>query len=118
MTMQLPPGVSLGDVPAGGVLADSDWYDEPDDFEPVSFAPKAVNGRIKIRLADLVKVGPEGYIHGYICVRPPCGEAVEAEFSSKTGEIRHDDIRVMIFALAKCGKTMTAPTQCHTPLVR
>jgi hypothetical protein len=23
---------------------------------------------------DLVKVGPEGYIHGYICVRPPCGE--------------------------------------------
>jgi 8-oxo-dGTP pyrophosphatase MutT (NUDIX family) len=25
-------------------------------------------------VADLVKVGPEGYIHGYICVRPPCGK--------------------------------------------
>jgi hypothetical protein len=24
--------------------------------------------------ADLVKVGPEGYIHGFICVRPPCGK--------------------------------------------
>lgn len=22
---------------------------------------------------DLIKVGPEGYIHGFICVRPPCG---------------------------------------------
>lgn len=26
------------------------------------------------QLADLIKVGAEGYIHGYICVRPPCGD--------------------------------------------
>jgi hypothetical protein len=25
MTMRLPPGVSLGDIPAGGVIADSVW---------------------------------------------------------------------------------------------
>jgi hypothetical protein len=32
---------------------------------------------------DLVKVGAEGYIHGWICVRPPCG---------KTGdEVSHPD---------------------------
>lgn len=28
----------------------------------------------KISIAELVKVGPEGYIHGWICVRPPCGK--------------------------------------------
>jgi hypothetical protein len=27
---------------------------------------------------DLVKVGKEGYIHGWICVRPPCGKAGDA----------------------------------------
>jgi len=27
-----------------------------------------------VSIADLVKAGPEGYIHGWICVRPPCGE--------------------------------------------
>jgi hypothetical protein len=25
-------------------------------------------------LPEIAKVGPEGYIHGYICVRPPCGD--------------------------------------------
>jgi SPP1 gp7 family putative phage head morphogenesis protein len=33
---------------------------------------------------DLVKVGPEGYIHGYICVRPPCGK--------EPGKISPDDL--------------------------
>ena len=44
------------------------------DTIPV-FSRITANGKVMIRLADLVKVGPEGYIHGYICVRPPCGQA-------------------------------------------
>jgi hypothetical protein len=28
--------------------------------------------------ASLTKVGPEGYIHGWICVRPPCGAGAAA----------------------------------------
>jgi len=36
---------------------------------------------------DLIKLGgPEGYIHGFICVRPPCGE--------KPGKISRDDLQV------------------------
>jgi hypothetical protein len=30
---------------------------------------------INAAIPDLTKVGPEGYIHGWICVRPPCGHA-------------------------------------------
>jgi hypothetical protein len=40
----------------------------------------------KAFVPDLTKVGPEGYIHGYICVRPPCGE--------KPGHIKADDLAV------------------------
>jgi hypothetical protein len=29
--------------------------------------------RVMLLTPDLAKVGPEGYIHGWICVRPPCG---------------------------------------------
>jgi hypothetical protein len=94
MTIRLPPGVKLGSIPAGGVLADSDWYGGGDDaWEPVSFAPKAVNGKTRIRLADLVKLGgPEGYIHGYICVRPPCGpQYKEAVHNKANGKILDGD---------------------------
>jgi hypothetical protein len=30
-------------------------------------------GNDKSSVPELIKVGPEGYIHGFICVRPPCG---------------------------------------------
>ena len=44
----------------------------------------------RIALADLVKVGPEGYIHGYICVRPPCGpKYAEAEVNKKKWTVHH-----------------------------
>jgi hypothetical protein len=97
MTLRLPPGVSLGSILAGGAIADSSWTggSTADDWEPVSFTPKTANGKIRIRIADLVKVGAEGYIHGYICVRPPCGEKYkEAEFNGKLGEVRHDGVRI------------------------
>ncbi len=58
--------------------------------EAVSFAEKTSGGRVKLRLADLVKVGPEGYIHGYICVRPPCGQYTEAAFNSGKGTVEHE----------------------------
>jgi ParB/Sulfiredoxin domain len=60
--------------------------------ESVSFASKSTDGKIKVSLADLVKVGPEGYIHGYICVRPPCGpQYKEAVHDSKTGKVLHGE---------------------------
>ena len=45
-------------------------------------------------LASVVKIGKEGYIHGYICVRPPCGQYTEAHFDSKTGSVLHDGTRI------------------------
>lgn len=52
---------------------DDELTSQPGDvMEPV-FSTFSSGGKLKIRLADLVKVGPEGYIHGWICVRPPCG---------------------------------------------
>ena len=39
----------------------------------------------------LVKVGAEGYIHGYICVRPPCGNKQPASLDKDTGEVTHPD---------------------------
>jgi hypothetical protein len=65
-----------------------------DVVEPVSFAQVTGSGKVKIRLADLVKVGPEGYIHGYICVRPPCGQYHEATFNSSKGTVEHDGERI------------------------
>jgi hypothetical protein len=61
---------------------------------PVSFAERTASGKIKLRLADLVKVGPEGYIHGYICVRPPCGQYHEATFNSSAGTVEHGGQRI------------------------
>jgi hypothetical protein len=41
------------------------------------------------------KVGKEGYIHGYICVRPPCGpQYTEATFDSSKGTVSHDGTRI------------------------
>jgi hypothetical protein len=56
------------------------------EWEPVSFAARTTGGKIKIRIADLLKVGPEGYIHGYICVRPPCGRYQEARRQTHGGK--------------------------------
>jgi Phage portal protein len=39
-----------------------------------------------VEAADLVKAGPEGYTHGFICVRPPCGE--------KPASLDADDLKV------------------------
>jgi hypothetical protein len=45
----------------------------PLEWGSTAFGPDP-NVKPKIRPANLIKVGPEGYIHGYICVRPPCGK--------------------------------------------
>jgi hypothetical protein len=53
----------------------------------------ATGGKTVAPLASggVVKVGKEGYIHGYICVRPPCGPVyTEATHDTKTGKIYHD----------------------------
>jgi hypothetical protein len=43
----------------------------------------------------LVKVGKEGYIHGFICVRPPCGPVyTEARFDSSKGSVDHEGTRI------------------------
>lgn len=47
--------------------------------------------RKKIRLASLTKVGPEGYIHGYICVRPPCGQYKPVIRDKKHGSVLDGD---------------------------
>ena len=48
-----------------------------------------------IHLADLVKVGPEGYIHGYICVRPPCGPKYkQTELDKKKGLVLHNGEKI------------------------
>lgn len=66
--------------------------DAPGNWEPVSFARKNAAGKIIIRLAHLIKVGKEGYIHGYICVRPPCGpQYSEAVFNTKNGKVLAGD---------------------------
>jgi hypothetical protein len=66
--------------------------DAPGNWEPVSFARKNTAGKIIIRLAHLAKVGKEGYIHGYICVRPPCGpQYSEAVFNTKNGKVLAGD---------------------------
>jgi hypothetical protein len=41
-----------------------------DDVDLVP-SPELVTSAV---IPELLKVGPEGYIHGYICVRPPCGK--------------------------------------------
>jgi ADP-ribosyltransferase exoenzyme len=38
------------------------------------------------RLPDLVKVGPEGYIHGWVCIRPPCGAVGDKVTHPEHGE--------------------------------
>ncbi len=45
----------------------------------------------KTAAAVITKVGKEGYIHGYICVRPPCGPVYAGAVHDKsTGKIFHD----------------------------
>jgi hypothetical protein len=50
--------------------------------------------QIKMASPDLIKVGPEGYIHGYICVRPPCGAKEPDKISAKDLSIRRDGVVV------------------------
>lgn len=79
------------------LLSDSSWdVAEPDELAPDGkgvlvpvFTPVTSAGKYKIRLADLVKVGPEGYIHGWICVRPPCGAYIEPFRDTHGGRVIH-----------------------------
>jgi hypothetical protein len=48
-----------------GIVPELPW-DFNDEVEV--FPPQSVNQ------PEVVKVGPEGYIHGFICVAPPCGD--------------------------------------------
>jgi hypothetical protein len=71
----------------------SDRNEEPGtggELVPLSVTYSSA-GKARARLSDLVKVGKEGYIHGFICVRPPCGKASEAVHDKSTGKVLHDD---------------------------
>jgi 2'-5' RNA ligase len=61
--------------------------------EVVSTVPlgKPTNtGKMKVPAVQILKVGPEGYIHGFICVRPPCGHGTtKAWRDPKNGKIYH-----------------------------
>jgi hypothetical protein len=50
--------------------------------------------KVKVRLADAIKVGKEGYIHGFICVRPPCGKYSEAVHNTANGKVTHEDAKI------------------------
>jgi tetratricopeptide (TPR) repeat protein len=50
--------------------------------------------KVKVRLADAVKVGKEGYIHGFICVRPPCGKYSEAVHNTANGKVTHEGAKI------------------------
>jgi ParB-like nuclease domain len=69
---------------------------EASDWEPVSFARLTASGKVIISIADLVKVGKEGYIHGFICVRPPCGKYKDAVHNVKNGQILHGESNAKI----------------------
>jgi len=70
------------------VLAKSDYQWQ--DSQPVDIVEDvAKTGAAPFRgveTADVLKVGPDGYIHGFICVRPPCGE--------KPDKIKASDLQV------------------------
>jgi hypothetical protein len=121
LTAVAPESSSSPSPPAHG---DGSW-------EPVSFGARALSGKVKIRLADLVKVGPEGYIHGYICVRPPCGHYAEAKREAhggktvnvQTGEVigrdlkkepDHAGYRIKYFEPGTGGKGVTATGEFAT----
>lgn len=52
------------------------------------------NPQLKARLPEVVKVGPEGYIHGWICVRPPCGQYEQVTYDKKKGAVFHQGQRI------------------------
>jgi SPP1 gp7 family putative phage head morphogenesis protein len=45
---------------------------------------------VKYAAPDVMKVGKEGYIHGYICVRPPCGPEYTQAAVDDHGVVTHD----------------------------
>lgn len=63
--------------------------------------------------ADLVKVGAEGYIHGYICVRPPCGKKTPGHISAselsvaKDGTVVHKPSGYAVGKVKKTGSSWT-----------
>jgi hypothetical protein len=60
---------------------------------PSGMGPRAKTKK-RAALAAIVKVGPEGYIHGYICVRPPCGRYHESTLDKKRGLVLHDGVKI------------------------
>ena len=56
------------------------------------FGDYTLAGKLKVSVADLMKAGPEGYIHGWICVRPPCGDRYkQSRFDSGKGTVHHGE---------------------------
>jgi hypothetical protein len=68
---------------AGKFPGDDGFFTAADKKEILDAIDPAAkkNARVTLtvsELAELVKIGgPEGYIHGYVCVRPPCGKEPE-----------------------------------------
>jgi hypothetical protein len=73
-----------------GIIDDELMLKVHGDVWPV-FGDWTASGKLKVRVADLMKVGPEGYIHGYICVRPPCGTYKQSNFVVNKGIVMHGD---------------------------
>jgi uncharacterized protein YdaT len=57
-------------------LTAADKQEILDAIDPAASVKKNAKVTVTVNeLAELVKLGgPEGYIHGYVCVRPPCGD--------------------------------------------
>jgi hypothetical protein len=82
-----PPGGHGGTQPSGQDLRGGSLGVPP--------AGTARSVKKRVALADLIKVGPEGYIHGYICVRPPCGPRyAQAEVDKRKGTVSHAGVKI------------------------
>lgn len=97
----IPPstvGVNkVNDIPQTAKSAIDEWLNEAglgyQDTGKTHHAsvPSTASVFSRLQIApDVLKVGKEGYIHGFICVRPPCGPAyTEAKFDGKKGTVSH-----------------------------
>jgi hypothetical protein len=83
-------GLHPGEDPWEGALRES--TEELGEL-PAGLKPRLTLAREtgKEHNPDVIKVGPEGYIHGYICVRPPCGDKKPASLDKETGKLTHPD---------------------------
>lgn len=66
-------------------------------IELISGVPhlRTVSAEKSAAAPHIVKVGPEGYIHGFICVRPPCGPRyAQAEVDKRKGQVLHNGEKI------------------------